>query len=442
TMGQKITWAGREITPQVQQLNTRGIVDLQALYPEDQFSVAYAYCEIQSDQEQPVHFFLGHDDCAKMWLNDSLIHRVWSPDGMGIISRQFHLTGKLKPGPNRILLKVENWGYDWGFQLEAFNSEAVKPILQAMAEDEALAKFQGCHPQPKGEWDYMIAPGAFPEIVWNNPQAVAAHAGDAPMTVQWFNATLDSVDGPIEPGRYIAYVTFPTRDGKTIRRQVTVFCRNAQWLPWYEANKVYPDYFANSGFDRTAFEAHKPHTAAILGGILSQKFAQTEAGALVNCYWQELTADKTLELFETPDVISNDIQVKLKQKILNISPEDLPAMPLPKITKKPARILHSGTTDAAEVKKDAAAKLRQLCQEWYEESGEPFNIMIARHGVIVLHEAFGPCEIDQKFSVASITKAVAGLTFARFVDTGLIDIDTPVGQFLPDFPTTGEKAMT
>jgi len=77
TIGQKITWAEREITPQAQQLNTKGIVDIQALYPEDQFSVAYAYCEIQSDQEQPVHFFLGHDDCAKMWLNGELVVDNW-----------------------------------------------------------------------------------------------------------------------------------------------------------------------------------------------------------------------------------------------------------------------------------------------------------------------------------------------------------------------------
>ena len=61
---------------------------------------------------------------------------------------------------------------------------------------------------------------------------------------------------------------------------------------------------------------------------------------------------------------------------------------------------------------------------------------------IVLHEAFGPCRLDQKFDVASITKSVAGLTFARFMDQGLIGLDEPVGRFLPDFPTEGPRALT
>jgi CubicO group peptidase (beta-lactamase class C family) len=64
-------------------------------------------------------------------------------------------------------------------------------------------------------------------------------------------------------------------------------------------------------------------------------------------------------------------------------------------------------------------------------------VLIARHGIVVLNEAFGPCDLNQKFPVASITRTVAGLMFARFVDQGLIGVDQPVGCFLPDFPTDG-----
>jgi len=36
-------------------------------------------------------------------------------------------------------------------------------------------------------------------------------------------------------------------------------------------------------------------------------------------------------------------------------------------------------------------KLRAVCEQWYQESGEPFIALVARHGVVVIHEPFGAC---------------------------------------------------
>ena len=118
-----------------------------------------------------------------------------------------------------------------------------------------------------------------------------------------------------------------------------------------------------------------------------------------------------------------------------------------KIKGKRAAILRSGTPQEAGVKPDTAEKIRVVCRQWYAESKEPFVILVARHGVIIVHEAFGegphgPVTIDTPMWIASITKALTGLMFAQFVDQGLIGIDEPVGKFLPDFPTEGDKAIT
>ena len=422
--------------------NERGYIDLQAAYPDAPQDVAYGYCTLQSKTEQTVHFFLGHDDGAKMWLNGELVHRVWPDGGHGFINRQYHFTGKLNAGDNRILVKVENWGYDWNFKLEALDSVSVQPILRDIEERRALTAFLNCHPRPEGRWDYMIAPGAFPKIVWNEPEAVAKFGGKMPLAVQWYNSKLEAVVQPGAPGRYVASVSGKTENGQNIRRMVTVYCRDPKWVPWYEENKMYPNYFNNSGFDRQSFMKYREMVAPMLGGFLQEKMAQEEIGAILYSFWQELRPDIELKAYETPDVLHNDFQVALKRKILGVSNETYPQIKAAQMLAKPARELHKGSTNDAGVTKDAEKKLRELCQEWADHSETPFNVLIARHGVIVLHDAFGGCSVDQKYSVASITKAVAGLTFARFVDQGLIDIDDPVGKYLPDFPTDGPKVVT
>jgi CubicO group peptidase (beta-lactamase class C family) len=44
--------------------------------------------------------------------------------------------------------------------------------------------------------------------------------------------------------------------------------------------------------------------------------------------------------------------------------------------------------------------------------------------------------------MASLTKLVTGLLIAQFVDQELIEIDDPVGKYLPDFPVSGKKTIT
>ena len=89
------------------------------------------------------------------------------------------------------------------------------------------------------------------------------------------------------------------------------------------------------------------------------------------------------------------------------------------------------------IKKGTADKIRKVCQEWYEESKESFVMLIAKNGNVLIHEAFGE-RADGKVTlqtvteIASVTKLLTGVMFAQFVDQGLIDIDDPVGKYLPD----------
>jgi CubicO group peptidase (beta-lactamase class C family) len=92
------------------------------------------------------------------------------------------------------------------------------------------------------------------------------------------------------------------------------------------------------------------------------------------------------------------------------------------------------------MKPDAAQEIRAVCREWAEDSKEPFVTLVARRGVIVVHEAFGrdpddrPLPLDFRWDVASITKSTTGILFSQFLDQGLLRLDDPVAAVFPDYP--------
>jgi CubicO group peptidase (beta-lactamase class C family) len=73
---------------------------------------------------------------------------------------------------------------------------------------------------------------------------------------------------------------------------------------------------------------------------------------------------------------------------------------------------------------------------------------VARHGIIVLHEAYGcdkngrPIERDYCGDVASITKCVTAMLFSQFLDRGLIGLDDSVATVFPDYPKSGANVPT
>ena len=74
-------------------------------------------------------------------------------------------------------------------------------------------------------------------------------------------------------------------------------------------------------------------------------------------------------------------------------------------------------------------------------------MVLAQDGEILFHEAFGSDDygvftINTPTEIASITKLFTGILFAQFVDQNIIEIDDPVGKYLPDFPVKGPQALT
>ena len=336
-----------------------------------------------------------------------------------------------------------------GSRIHAVESKAVLTDEQASRQEE-IKEFLNCRivPQLGNLWDYTFEPGKFPQLDWDKPYFVEKVMGKFQLKARWFDSELNEVSAPEEPGRYAFYVEARTPGGNVIRRASTVFCRPKYWFGWSERPRAVLDFIPLDGIDRTVWKEHEDAIAAFAGRTVLLSMLRQQEGAILLSYLHEMkTLTDKLALTDTPIIRNHDYHLALKRKILGVE-NKYPSLNRPQKTEfKKAKVLREGTEEEAGFKPGTAEKIRQVCRAWFEESGEPFITLVARHGVVIVHEPFGEWTWGQltrntPTEMASLTKLVTGLMFAEFVDQGLIGIDDPVGKFLPDFPVSGDKVIT
>ena len=76
------------------------------------------------------------------------------------------------------------------------------------------------------------------------------------------------------------------------------------------------------------------------------------------------------------------------------------------------------------------------------------GVAVAVNGSVVWSEGFGlanlehgvPVSPDTRFGLGSISKTLTMAAAMRLVDKGKLDLDAPVEQYLPDFPTLAKAS--
>jgi CubicO group peptidase (beta-lactamase class C family)/predicted esterase len=202
------------------------------------------------------------------------------------------------------------------------------------------------------------------------------------------------------------------------------------------------------GLTRSAWNEHREAIADYAGRTVLLSILRQREGAVLMAYLHELksTGAKPSPT-DTPLIRDHEYHLALKRKILGAETKFPPLRPPQRLEGRTAAVVSSGSERKAGFKPGTARKLREICREWFAQSREPFNMVIARRGVVVLDESFGSYSWgkltrETPTEMASITKLVTGVLFAQFVDQGLIGIDDPVGKYLPDFPVTGSNVLT
>lgn len=85
------------------------------------------------------------------------------------------------------------------------------------------------------------------------------------------------------------------------------------------------------------------------------------------------------------------------------------------------------------------------------ESRRALVTLVARHGVVVHHEASGahgpepdapPVARDSVFRLASLTKPITATAIMALVEDGLLGLNRPVAEYIPEFAGGGKDAVT
>ncbi len=112
------------------------VIDLKAGNSPSDYSVAYAWAEIELPEKTKGVLGLGSDDAVKVWLNGKLVHENWiarpcAPDD-DIVPVDF------AAGKNQLLLKVQNIRGDWSFTCRLLSQELqANKLIDAVLTSDA-----------------------------------------------------------------------------------------------------------------------------------------------------------------------------------------------------------------------------------------------------------------------------------------------------------------
>jgi CubicO group peptidase (beta-lactamase class C family) len=113
--------------------------------------------------------------------------------------------------------------------------------------------------------------------------------------------------------------------------------------------------------------------------------------------------------------------------------------------------LRPGTPEEAGMSAERIRRVAELAESWVAQGITPaLVVLVARHGIIVLHEAFGrrtpepdspPLRRDTLYPLASLTKPIAATAVMILVEDGLLGLNRPVAEYIPEFTGEGKQAV-
>ena len=292
---------------------------------------------------------------------------------------------------------------------------------------------------------YFVPDGGFvlrqgqtlPALVWENPKLAALVLKDIRIPTRWFDEDLVEVKTASKPGRYYAYGEGPVPDGLPLRRAMTCCCVEDDGKLAELATKLIPSIRAEKDVEKKRAEIEST----------VQRWRTSEAGAI---------ALAALLAGDPVNPQSRDGQwqmenstrhVRLKRKLMGLDRKP-PVVVAPKpITGEPAPTLRVGSLEEAQITPELQQQLEAKCDEWYRVAKQPTAFVIARNGVIVFAKGYGekggkPVTVNTPMLLHSAMKPLMGVQLAMYMDRGIVRLDEPIGNHLPEFSTAADKNLT
>lgn len=267
---------------------------------------------------------------------------------------------------------------------------------------------------------------------------------------RYYNAQHTAVESAAGPGRYGAVMeVIPTR-GTPFRRYRTLF-RTTKPISSgdFERQRVRPLSPA-FGIDSAVVADHAALIEAHIGpDLLENNQAGDRAAVVLSWLHQRHAWPAKIDFSQDAWQVDRQWWVTMKRRLNGMAQRYPRPFVCPQaIRGEPARVLRSGSREEAGMTPDATSRIDSVCRVWANNTDEGFGVLVARHGVIVVHAAYGarggrPMRVDDPSVMASCTKLVGGTLFMMLVDQGVIGLDDPVDPFVPAFvPIKRDRPLT
>lgn len=319
--------------------------------------------------------------------------------------------------------------------------ESPPPVDPAARQREVRRAFQDQELITAKRFTHIFNPGEPPKVVWRDTESVRRLGGDPNPRVRWFDSAFNEADVPRTPGRWAAYIEATAPNGMPMRRAITFYARPKDFL-LYPPPEPPPMWAHQPGpITEPVWREHEEEFIRTFWDSAGRAFLDSESASILLAGFTEAKPlGRRARPIDSATVLDADYHLALKLKLMGLTDKTRDLKPPRRRQGDPAPTVRGGSATGAGMAADAKAKIDAVCRAWAEDTGEPFVTLVARHGAIVTHEAFGndknarPIGRDYRCQVFSITKTVTALLFSQFVDQGLIDLEGQVSTVLPDYP--------
>lgn len=293
---------------------------------------------------------------------------------------------------------------------------------------------------------YVFPPGALPAIAWQRPAMVDNELGPFDLRVRYFNRAMQEVTTATVPGRYAAVVEGVTPQGFTIKRYLTLFCAPLELDDYGREASIRINPLPALGLTPALWQRYAREWRAFSFGDMIRYLHTSADAAVFLAGLAEM--DSNSADCDSPRLRDRQWWIEFKRK--QEGRAQLPVLfqpPQPRLAPKAAELLAVGG-ESAVFTPSALQKIRAVCENWAAAAEEPLTALVAHRGQIVFHEAFGRRPDGSAMTIAtptwmaSITKLFTGVLLMQFVDQGLLDLEAPLQEYLPEIKTGGTTALT
>lgn len=289
------------------------------------------------------------------------------------------------------------------------------------------------HPDP-----YVFYGTEFPKCDFFQPILAEDILGPYDVKCSYYDSEYNLVTSAVKPGRYgVVIEAIPHNGGRSVKRFKTLF-KQPTPFEWWDVNLDMTVKLPEQlGIDPSVAKDQSGPISEMFKWSLVSDISQGGGPAVVFAGLYETKPGTVITRYT--DISARDRQwwVGLKRKIYGtdkIYPNPI-ICPKP-VEGKPAMIIHEGTLAEAGMKPEGVQKLDELLTSWAADSDEGFATCIVRHGVVVLHKAYGmrdgkPMTVDTKSWMASNSKTLAANLMWMLVDQGFVNLDDTVDKYLP-----------